>query len=166
MYQTTKDISLNENELLFLNGGNGTIAIVKAGHDGQYFLETQDEEIVLGLEPHDLIVASAFSTGDVTKKGLKSILYTIRELKSPLVVLPKNHPASSRMKVAVSAGNKTIIRCNIKPGTHPEQDILCGSNEFNNLEVRGTHNGVKLSNLTQCYISKIMFDINIELNDH
>ncbi|ADI74397.1 conserved hypothetical protein [Methanohalobium evestigatum Z-7303] len=158
----TEDITLKENELLFLSGENGTVAVVKAGHEGQYFLETQNEEIILGLEPHDLIVASAFSTGDVIKKGLKSILYTIRELKSPLVVLPKNHPASKRMKAAVSAGNKTFISCDITPGTHPEQDIVCGSTEFNNLEISGTYKGVRFSKTPQCEISKVLFDINIQ----
>lgn len=50
----------------------------------------------------------------------------------------KNHPASPRLPIVVSAGKKTVLNCNITPGTHPNQDVLCGSNEFDSLEVIGT----------------------------
>lgn len=70
---SSKDISLKENEMLLLRGRAGVVAIVKAGSDGQFFLETENEEIVLGLEPHDLIVASAFSVDEKKlKKGLNA----------------------------------------------------------------------------------------------
>ena len=92
-----KDISLRESEMLLLRGTAGTVAIVKVGPRGQFFLETEKEEIVLGMEPHDLIVASALSVDEKTEKGLKCILFMIREIRSPLIVLPKNHPASPRL---------------------------------------------------------------------
>ena len=68
---SSKDISLKESEMLLLRGSAGIVAIVKAGPNGQFFLETEKEEIVLGLEPHDLIVASSFSVGE-TEKGLNA----------------------------------------------------------------------------------------------
>lgn len=135
------------------------MAIVKIGPNGQFFLETENEEIVLGLESHDLIVTSSLSVNEKTEKGLKCILYMIREIRSPLIVLPKNHPASPRLPIVVSAGGKTVLSCNITPGTHPNQDVLCGSNEFDSMEITGTLEGVQIKNLPQCEILKINFDI-------
>jgi len=156
---STKDISLDDSEMLILRGKEGTVAIVKVGPQGQFFLETEQEEIVLGLEPHDLIVASAFSAGKLVENGLKCILYLVREIRSPLIVLPKDHPASPRLPIVVSAGEKTVLGCNITPGTHPDQDVLCGSYEFDELEITGTLDGVELKNLPQCDISRVKFKI-------
>jgi len=156
---SSKDISLKESEMLLLRGTAGTVAIVKVGPRDQFFLETENEEIVLGLEHHDLIVASALSVDENTEKGLKCVLFMIREIRSPLIVLPKNHPASSRLPIVVSAGKKTVISCNITPGTHPNQDILCGSNEFDSLEVTGTLEGVQIRNMPQCEVLRVNFDI-------
>jgi len=155
----SKEISLKESEMLLLRGTAGIVAIVKAGPHGQYFLETENEEIVLGLEPHDLIVASAFSVDEKTEKGLKCVLFMIREIRSPLIVLPKKHPASARLPIVVSAGKKTVLSCHITPGTHPNQDVLCGSNEFDSLEVTGTLEGVQIKNMPPCEILKVNFDI-------
>ena len=49
---SSKNISLKENEMLLLRGTAGIVAIVKIGPNGQFFLETENEEIVLGLESH------------------------------------------------------------------------------------------------------------------
>jgi hypothetical protein len=155
----SKDISLKESEMLILRGTAGIMAVVKVGSSGQFFLETETDEIVLGLEPHDLIVASALSIDEKTEKGLKCVLFMIREIRSPLIVLPKNHPASPRLPIVVSAGAKTILSCNITPGTHPNQDVLCGSNEFDSLELTGTSEGVQIKNMPQCEVLKVDFDI-------
>lgn len=156
---SSKNIPLTESEMLLLRGTAGIVAIVKVGPCGQFFLETENEEIVLGLEPHDLIVASALSVDEKTEKGLKCVLFMIREIRSPLIVLPKNHPASPRLPIVVSAGKKTVLSCNITPGTHPNQDVLCGSNEFDSLEITGTPDGVRINNMPQCEILKVNFDI-------
>ena len=58
--------------MLLLRGTAGMVAIVKAGPCGQFFLETENGEIVLGLEPHDLIVASALSVDEELRKGLNA----------------------------------------------------------------------------------------------
>jgi hypothetical protein len=156
---SSKDISLAESEMLLLRGTAGIVAIVKVGQSGQFFLETENEEIVLGLESHDLIVASALSVDEKTEKGLKCVLFMIREIRSPLIVLPKDHPASPRLPIVVSAGNRTVLSCSITPGTHPNQDVLCGSNEFDSLEITGTPEGVQINNMPQCEVLKVNFDI-------
>ncbi len=152
-------IHLNNNEMLLLRGKQGTLGIVKVGENNQFFLETDKEEIILALNPEDLLVASGFGTDIKTINGLKCVLYMIREVGSPFIVLPKNHPASKRLKIVVSAGSKTRISCSITPGTHPEQDILCGSIEFDGIEISGVKGGVEFDNLTGGTIERIPFEI-------
>lgn len=147
---------LNENEMLLLRGKKGTLGIVKAG-SRQFLLETEKEEIILALSPDDLLVASGFGTDKTIVNGLKCVLYMIREVGSPFIVLPKKHPASKRLKIVVSAGDRTRISCKIIPGTHPEQDILCGSDEFDGVEISGVKGGVEFKNLAGGKIETIPF---------
>ncbi len=151
-------IPLDYDEMLLLRGKEGTLGIVKAGDHTQYFLETEKEEILLALDPDDLLVASGFGTDEKTVNGIKCVLYMIREVGSPFIVLPKKHPASKRLKVVVSAGGRTRLSCSIIPGTHPEQDILCAADEFDGLEVKGVKGGVEFKNLS-CKIETVPFTI-------
>lgn len=150
-------IPLSSNEMLLLIGNEGALGIVKAGEKKQFFLETEEEEIILVLDAEDLLVASGFGTDRKTIKGLQCVLYMIREVGSPFVVLPKKHPATKRLKIVVSAGNKTRISCHIVPGTHPEQDILCGTDEFHGLEIYGVKGGVEFSEI-RGLMERIPFD--------
>ncbi len=152
-------IQLNDREMLLLKGREGTLGIVKVGDNNQFFLETENEEIILALEPDDILVASGFGTDDKTINGLKCVLYMIREVGSPFIVLPKKHPASKRLKIVVSAGSRTRVSCSITPGTHPEQDILCGADEFDGIEITGVKGGVEFKNLRDRTIERIPFAI-------
>jgi hypothetical protein len=152
-------IPLNDTEMLILYGRSGTIGIVKAGDSNLFLLETEKEEIVLGLEPEDLLIASGFDTEINTLKAIKCVLFMIREVGSPFIVLPKHHPATKRLKIVTAAGNKTRISCDITPGTHPEQDILCGVEEFGGLEILGVPGGVDFINLNSGSIEKVPFII-------
>ena len=139
-------IAVGFDEILYLCGQDGVIGIVKAGV-GQWFIETESEEIVLFTEADDLFVASGFGTNEQMIEGLRCMLYLVREIGSPLIVLPKNHPASDRLRMVVSAGRETTIDCGIMPGTHPEQDVLCGMEEFNGMRITGVASGVQLQNM-------------------
>ncbi len=152
-------IPLSDNEMLLLRGKDGTIGIVKVGENNQFFLETEKEEIILALEPDDLLVASGFGTDNKTINGLKCVLYMIREVGSPFIVLPKKHPASKRLKTVVSAGSRMRLSCSITPGTHPEQDILCGADEFDGVEIKGVKGGVDFKNLNNGVVERIPFEI-------
>lgn len=133
-------ISFAGDEVALLLGECGTVAIAKTL--GNYFyLEKETEEVVLFTEPEDLIVASSFQPGEKVIRGLKCTIYQIRELGSPLIVLPKGHPASPRLKTVVSIGPRTRLSCRIEPGTHPEQEVLCGSEEFHDLTISGSEEG-------------------------
>ncbi len=146
--------------MLLLKGKEGTLGVVKAGDHTQFFLETEKEEILLALDPEDILVASGFGTDEKTVNGIKCVLYMIREVGSPFIVLPKNHPASRRLRVVVSAGARTRLSCSITPGTHPEQDILCGAGEFDGLQIIGVKGGVELEGFTSGDIKRILFAVS------
>lgn len=139
-------VRIGFDEILYLCGRGGVIGVVKAGV-GQWFIETEEEEITLFTEADDLFVASGFGTGEQIVKGIGCMLYLVRDVGSPLIVLPKDHPASGRLKIVVSAGAKTTISCDITPGTHPEQDVLCGGGEFDGVRITGVAGGVRLHNI-------------------
>ncbi len=79
------------------------------------------------------------------QRALKCALFNIREIGSPLIVLPRNHPGSKRLKFVLSAGSKVVVRCDITPGTHPEQDVICGMDEFSGLRINATRGGIELT---------------------
>jgi hypothetical protein len=138
-------IQLKDNEIAYLSGSRGTLAFVKT-LGRHFFVDTEHEEIIIFTEDDDLLVASAFQAGEKIRRGLKCMLYLIREMESPLIVLPKGHPASPRLTMVVSVGSRTRVSCEIEPGTHPEQDVLCGSSEFHGLEVLASPGGAVLKN--------------------
>jgi hypothetical protein len=126
---------LELDEILFLGGVQGTIGIVKSGSKRQIFVETATDEMVMTLTPDDLLVASGFGPATTIARAVRCTLYLIRDASSPLIVLSRDHPASSRLNVVVSVGLRTVVRCDIQKGTHPEQDVLCGPVEFHGLEI-------------------------------
>ncbi|MGB3944864.1 MAG: hypothetical protein WBK88_08750, partial [Methanothrix sp.] len=65
---------------------------------------------------------------------------------SPLIVLRKGHPASARLKTVVSVGERTRIRCDVQPGTHPEQDVLCGTSDLEGVEILSASGGAEVKN--------------------
>ncbi|MEA2074224.1 MAG: hypothetical protein U9O85_00565 [Euryarchaeota archaeon] len=150
-------IPLNSNEMLLVHGNSGTLAVVKVGKQRQFFVDTPEREIILALEPEALLVASGFGTDERMVNGLRCVLYMIREVNSPLIVLPKNHPASARLKIVVSAGKRIVLNCDITPGTHPEQHLLCGMKEFNGAEILSVEGGVELKGLEWAKCEKLSF---------
>jgi hypothetical protein len=152
-------IPLNSDEMLLVRGKKCALGIVKIGENKQFFLETDTEEIILALEPEDLLVASGFGIDKTIINGLKCVLYMIREVGSPFIALPKKHPASKRLKIVVSAGDRMRLSCTITPGTHPEQDVLCGGGEFDGVEISGVQGGVEFKNLKDGNFENIPFKI-------
>jgi hypothetical protein len=139
-------IGINPDEILFLMGNSGELGIVKAGEKKQIIIGMPDgEEIFIFLDPEDLIAVSAFETGDKIEKGIKAMLYLLREINTPITVLPENHPTSKRLPMVVAAGDKIRLDCNIIPGTHPEQDILCACEDLSGLEISSSVHGIEIS---------------------
>lgn len=138
-------IPLRDDEIAYLSGRRGTVALVRTLGQS-FFLDKEEEEIVVFTDDDDLLVASTFEVGEKARRGLKCTLFLIREMNSPLIVLRKGHPASSRLKTVVSVGERTRIRCDVQPGTHPEQDVLCGTRDLEGVEILSAPRGAEVKN--------------------
>ena len=137
-------IGLNPDEVLFLIGSTGELGIAKAGRNIEIFIGTEDDEIVMFLDANDLIAVSAFDVGNEAEKAIRYLIYLLREWGTPIIVLPENHPTSNRLKMVVSCGDHVRLDCDIQPGTHPEQDILCACQELSGVEISAFEGGVEI----------------------
>jgi hypothetical protein len=136
---------LGIDEVLFLHDDHNTVGIVKAGDIKKVFIETEDEELVQFLGPEDLIAVSCFSGGDKARDMALSMLFLVREGCTPLLVLKKSHPATRRIPLVVSAGERIVLSGCIVPGTHPEQDVLCGKGVMDGITLQAAEGGVIVS---------------------
>jgi hypothetical protein len=127
---------------LVLEAPSSFLAVARAGRLLPICIETVDGELVQGLEPDDLVAASAPCGGPLAPALM--LIELVRRFGFPLVVLPKGHPGSRRLGVVVSAGPAIRIACGIQRGTHPEQDVLCGGDELAGLLLRGVPGGVEV----------------------
>jgi len=75
------------------------------------------------------------------------LLEFVRRYHLPLVVLPKNHPGSSRLKMVVAVGDEILLACDIQRGTHPEQNLICSSGELAGLRLSGGRGVVEIENI-------------------
>lgn len=140
-----RSLRIDKDHILFLIGNSGELGIIKSGRKKQIFIGMPDkEEIVVYLEPEDLIVVSAFCKGRKAEKGIRSLLYLLKDMNFPITVLPENHPTSSRLPMVVATGDHIRLNCNIVPGTHPEQDILCACEDLQDTEITATEEGVDI----------------------
>ena len=147
-----KEITIDSSEILFLIGDTGIVGIVKVAADKMLFIGTPEkEEIVLYLEKDDIIAISSFKKGKKYEKGIKAMAYITREINSPIIVLPKDHPSSKRLKMVLSIGDTVKLDCDITPGTQPEQDILCSCHSLSGLRIDKTPNGVSIKGPIENY---------------
>lgn len=137
-------IDFDNDEILFLEGETGIVGVVKVAYENKMlFIATPDnDEIVQFLEEDDLIAVSTFNKD---KKAIRSMAYLTREENSPLVILDKNHPSTKRLCIVLSVGEEVNLNCNITPGTHPEQNVLCSCDSLSGLTIKKTKTGVELN---------------------
>lgn len=138
------EISLEPDEILFLFDEMNTVGIVKAHHAKKALIETDDEELVQFLDEDDLIAVSCFLGGERARHMAGCMLYLVREGGVPLLVLKKGHPATRRLPLVVSAGEHIVLSGCIVPGTHPEQDVLCGKGAMDGMTLTGTPGNVSV----------------------
>ncbi|MGZ4902535.1 MAG: hypothetical protein ACXV3U_06855 [Halobacteriota archaeon] len=158
---TERSVLLGADELLLVHGADGVIGIVKSTCRRQLFIETVDEELAMTVDADDLFVASAFEDTPLMIRAIKCTLFLIRDVASPLIVLPSHHPAASRLRVVASVGKRTAIRCDIQKGTHPEQDVLCGAPGLAGLEIIAAEGRVVLRGAASFVLERIPFDFGI-----
>jgi hypothetical protein len=139
-----REYSLSPGEVLFLSDGSHTVGIIKASGRKHVFIETEKEELVQFLCDDDLIAASCFYAGPEAKEAIQCMLYLVSRSGMPLLVLPKGHPATKRLPLVLSAGERIRLTSCIVPGTHPEQDVLCGRGGLDGLILAGTPGTVTL----------------------
>lgn len=137
------EFTLGVGEILFLSDDHDTVGIVKAGPLSHVFIETEEEELVQFLGPDDLIASSCFLGGEKAMDMVRCMLFLAREGGVPLLVLKKGHPATGRIPLVVSAGERIALSGCIVPGTHPEQDVLCGKGEMDGIVLTGIKGGVR-----------------------
>ena len=144
------NIDFTNDEILFLEGESGIVGIIKVAYENKMlFIATQDnEEIVQFLESDDIIAVSNFKKD---KRAVKSQAYLSREESSPLIILNKDHPSTKRLETVISIGDEVNLNCNITPGTHPEQNVLCSCDSLSGLNISKTKTGVKLNKAFENY---------------
>ncbi|MDG6257668.1 MAG: alpha/beta hydrolase [Methanomicrobiaceae archaeon] len=130
-------------EPLLIEGSSSFLLIGKVHEPFALCIETCKEEYCQTLERGDLVVVSAPEGGDVEQARM--LLELVRTFHAPLVVLPRGHPGSKRLLMVVSAGPEILLACGIQRGTHPEQHLICASDELNGAQVRRTAGGVEIS---------------------
>ncbi len=141
-----KKIRLQYNEIIFLKGTTGTVGVAKFGKTGHIFIGTPDkEEIVMFLEPDDIIAVSSLNSEPQSEDGIRSLIFLLREMGAPLVVLPSDHPTSLRLSMVASCGENVRLDCGITPGTHPEQDILCACDDLSGIEIKAVKGGLEVN---------------------
>lgn len=138
-------LPLGEGRLLLIRGENSFLLIGKA--DVRYALafETLEKEYSQTVEEGDLIVVSVPEGGSV--EAARMLLELVRGNHIPLIILPKGHPGSRRLKMVVSVAPEILLACDIQRGTHPEQYVLCSSDELGGMRISGVKDGVEIERM-------------------
>jgi hypothetical protein len=134
-----------DDELLLIRGNHSFLLVAKAGKPFCLCIETSAEEFCQGVEPADVIAVSA-PEGGLLEPALM-LMDLVRTYHIPLLVLPKNHPGSRRIAMVVSVAPEIHTSCSITRGTHPEQHLICSSDELAGMVLRGISRGLEISGI-------------------
>lgn len=134
-----------EDGCLLINGNRSFLLVGIAEERFSLCIETSTEEFCQGVSPGDVIVVSAPEGGAVEPALM--LMELVRTWHVPLLVLPRNHPGSRRISRVVSVSPEVHTSCSITRGTHPEQHLVCASEELSGLAIRGTSGGIELEGL-------------------
>lgn len=155
-------VPLGTKEILFISRNDFFLGLVKT-LGKSFFLETDEEEIVLGTGNEDILAVSSLINDIKMKSIMISALYSIRELSFPLVILNKGHPASKRLKLLYGCGDKIILDSCIEAGTHPDQHLLCSREDLSGLSILAKKDGVEITDPLKRKIitEKIVFELKL-----
>ena len=128
---------------LLIRGGASFFLIARSPDTFALPLQTFDGEVFQGVHRGDLIVVSAPEGGD--PEQARMLCELVRTYRQPLVVLPKGHPGSARLRMVLSVASCIMPRTDIVRGTHPEQDVICSSGELASLGMAAFGRYVRLS---------------------
>ncbi len=148
-------------EFLLISGSRSFLLVAQAGATFALCIETMDQEYCQTLEPYDLVAASAPEGGPIEPAIM--LIEFVRKYRIPVTVLPRNHPGSKRFPYLVSAGPEIHTRCNIRRGTHPEQNLLCSHDELGGIVLKGSETGVEILNLPdEATVQRLTYHFSID----
>jgi hypothetical protein len=134
-----------EDGFLLIRGNNSFLLIGMAKDRFSLCIETSTEEFCQGVMPGDVIVISAPEGGAVEPALM--LMELVRTYHVPLLVLPRDHPGSRRISRVVSVAPEVRTSCSIVRGTHPEQHLVCSSDELSGLSIRGAFGGLEITGI-------------------
>jgi hypothetical protein len=131
--------------VLLVQGDHSFLVVGRALSDFPLFIESFDGEDRKRVSPDDLVVVSAPEGGET--EPARMLLELVRRYHLPLLVLPKDHPGSGRLSLVVSVAESLQLSCSIRRGTHPDQHLICSSDELAGITLRGSKGGVDLDGI-------------------
>jgi len=150
-------------KLLLIRKGPSFLMIGKAQERFSLCIETSSDEYCQTVEPDDLIVVSAPDGGEPEAAAM--LVELVRRHHTPLIVLPKDHPGSRRLRYVVSVGPVVTTDCTIRRGTHPEQHLVCASENLSGMTLQGVKGGIEISNLPSgAGLTHFQYRTNIEIS--
>ena len=151
-----------DDELLLIRGKNSFLLVALVKNRFGLCIETSHDEYCQGVNAGDLIVVSAPEDGAVEPAMM--LIDLVRTYHVPLLVLPKDHPGSRRISYVVSVGPEIFTSCSIQRGTHPEQHLICSSDELAGITLKRSEQGVNISPLPEGIMPRnIKYEIKTDL---
>ena len=138
-------IPLRNDEIIFVSKNDYFLGIVKS-LGKSFLMETDNEEIVLGTGNDDILAVSSLVSDKKIKSIMISSLYSLREFSFPLIILKKGHPASKKLKLVFGCGEKILLDSCIEAGTHPDQHLLCSTEDLTGLCILARKDGIEIIN--------------------
>jgi hypothetical protein len=150
-----------EDGLLLIRGDCSFLLVGKAKDRFSLCIETSTEELCQGVMPGDVIVVSAPEGGAVEPALM--LMELVRTYHVPLLVLPRNHPGSRSVSRVVSVAPEVHTSCSIIRGTHPDQHLVCSSDELAGLSIRGDPGGLEITGMPDgIFLQTIKFRILLD----
>jgi hypothetical protein len=147
-----------EDGLLLIRGAYSFLLVGKAEEQFSLCIETSTEEFCQGVLRGDVIVVSAPEGGAIEPALM--LMELVRTWHVPLLVLPRNHPGSRRISRVVSVAPEVHTSCSITRGTHPEQHLICSSDELAGMVLKGTDRGVEILHMhKEVAVSRVNYQI-------
>ena len=152
-----------DDESLLIKGKQSFLLVALVKNNFGLCIETAQDEYVQGVEAGDLVVVSAPEGGAIEPALM--LIDLVRTFHVPLLVLPKNHPGSKRISYVVSVGPEIFTSCSIRRGTHPDQHLICSSDELAGISLKRIEHGVDVSPLPDSIIPrKIKYEIKTDFS--
>jgi hypothetical protein len=152
-----------DGEFLLIRGTHSFLLAAQANARFALCIEAAEQEYCQTLDPHDLVAASAPEGGALEPAVM--LIEFVRKYRIPITVLPRNHPGSKRFPYLVSAGPEIHTSCSIRRGTHPEQHLICSSDELAGLVLKGTEHGVEILHLPkEATIQRVNYRFSTQLS--